>query len=286
MSENAKVALLDGLRFGGFEVSVGAGGCSGRRARGEREAEHERGHPDGVEVGPAHEPPTTTTTTTPRARARTVNALKMRGSRRPSTCSKTGRGKAHGGAAATPTTSSTSASATPSTNCRARGTRTACAVSAGTMADTSPCRFGRGSARPSGEASMVRAFRFARWCGCRPTTCRWLTAGCGARDGGGGGGACVCTAVGGGGGGGGGGGSGRRAVVVGRGSRAREGCRPRDGRMRPAREGVHGREAEQRQAQNERKSQAPRHLLCAPAPQGPAVRSQIDAPSDPPVTSP
>jgi hypothetical protein len=68
---------------------------------------------------------------------------------------------------------------------------------------------------------MVRAFRFARWCGCRPTTCRWLTAGCGARDGGGGGGggggAYVCTAVGGGGGGG-GGGSGRRAVVVGRGS--------------------------------------------------------------------
>ena len=33
---------------------------------------------------------------------------------------------------------------------------------------------------------MVRAFRFARWCGCRPTTCWWLTAGCGARDGGGG----------------------------------------------------------------------------------------------------
>jgi hypothetical protein len=81
---------------------------------------------------------------------------------------------------------------------------------------------------------MVRAFGFARWCGCRPTTCRWLTAGCGARDGGGGGGgggAYVCTAVGGGGGGGayvctavggggggGGGGSGRRAVVVGRGS--------------------------------------------------------------------
>lgn len=69
---------------------------------------------------------------------------------------------------------------------------------------------------------MVRAFRFARWCGCRPTTCRWLTAGCGARDGvgggGGGGGAYVCTAVGGGGGGGGGGGCGRRAVVVGRGS--------------------------------------------------------------------